>query len=95
MASFAFTSSNLNTLAMAKMAPIAGKASSIQGVLATIIAAIAGFVIGQSFDGTQLPFLWGLTICAVAGGMMVIITDPRRLFERMEPAITGEPLLAE
>ena len=83
MASFAFTSSNLNTLAMEKMAPIAGMASSIQGVISTIIAAVAGFAIGQSFNGTQLPFLHGLALCGLAAGMLVAVTEPRRLFERL------------
>lgn len=85
MASFAFTSSNLNTLAMEKMAPIAGMASSIQGVIGTVLAATAGFVIGQQFDGTQLPFLWGFALCGVAGALLVLITEPRRLFERLPP----------
>lgn len=85
MASFAFTSSNLNTLAMEKMAPIAGMASSIQGVIGTVLAASAGFVIGQQFNGTQLPFLWGFALCGLAGALLVLITEPRRLFERLPP----------
>ncbi|HVF84110.1 MAG TPA: multidrug effflux MFS transporter [Sphingomicrobium sp.] len=89
MASFAFTSSNLNTLAMEKMAPIAGMASSIQGVVGTIIAAVAGFAIGQQFDGTQLPFLWGFAICGVVGAALVFLTEPRRLFERIDQ-VAGE-----
>lgn len=94
MASFAFTSSNLNTLAMEKMAPIAGMASSIQGVIGTILAATAGFVIGQQFDGTQLPFLWGFALCGIAGAALVVLTEPRRLFERL-PAPDLKPLPAE
>jgi DHA1 family bicyclomycin/chloramphenicol resistance-like MFS transporter len=95
MACFAFTSSNLNTLAMEKMAPIAGMASSIQGVLGTVIAAVAGFIIGQSFDGTQLPFLWGFALCGVAGAVLVVATEPRRLFERLGDRIAGDPVPAE
>ena len=41
MACFAFTSSNLGTLAMENMAPIAGTASSVQGVVGTVGAALA------------------------------------------------------
>jgi DHA1 family bicyclomycin/chloramphenicol resistance-like MFS transporter len=85
MASFAFTSSNLNTIAMEKMAPIAGMASSLQGVFGTVIAAIVGFGIGQAFDGTQLPFLWGFSICGILGAALVVLTEPRRLFERLPP----------
>ncbi|MFC7537441.1 multidrug effflux MFS transporter [Sphingomonas sp. GCM10030256] len=84
MASFAFTSSNLNTLALEKMAPIAGIASSIQGFIGSIGAAIIGFAIGQSFDGTQIPFLWGLALAGFAGAALVVLTEPRRLFERRE-----------
>ena len=64
MASFAFASSNLGTLAMEHMAPIAGTASSVQGVIGTLGAAIIGFVIGQPFDGTATPFLVGTAMCA-------------------------------
>ena len=88
-ASFAFCSSNLNTLAMEKMAPIAGMASSLQGVVSTIIAAIGGFVIGQSFNGTQLPFLWGLAICGLVALALIALTEPRRLFERLPLASGG------
>ena len=89
MASFAFTSSNLNTLAMEKMAPIAGMASSIQGVVGTIIAAGAGFLIGQQFDGTQLPFLWGFALCGLIAAVLVILTEPRRLFDRIDRVDDG------
>jgi DHA1 family bicyclomycin/chloramphenicol resistance-like MFS transporter len=94
MASFAFTSSNLNTLAMEKMAPIAGMASSIQGVVGTVIAAGAGFVIGQQFDGTQLPFLWGFALCGLMGAALVVLTEPSRLFERL-PRKAGAAIPAE
>ena len=62
MACFAFTSSNLGTLAMEHMAPIAGTASSVQGVVGTVGAAILGFLIGQAFDGTVQPFLTGVAL---------------------------------
>ena len=86
MASFAFTSSNLNTLAMERMAEQAGMASSIQGLVSTVLAAAAGFAIGQNFDGTQLPFLYGLAICGVIGAALVVLTEPARLFERLPRA---------
>ncbi|HEY6047453.1 MAG TPA: multidrug effflux MFS transporter [Sphingomicrobium sp.] len=83
MASFAFTSSNLGTLAMEHMAPIAGTASSVQGVIGTIGAAAIGFVIGQSFDGTVLPFIVGTAACAAVSFVLIILTEPRRLFAPM------------
>jgi DHA1 family bicyclomycin/chloramphenicol resistance-like MFS transporter len=89
LASFSFCSSNMNTLAMEKMAAVAGMASSIQGVTGTIVAAIGGFAIGQAFDGTQLPFLWGLALCGFAAMALVVATEPKRLFERLDLAGSG------
>ena len=85
LASFAFCSSNFNTLAMENMAPVAGMASSLQGVSGTIIAAFGGFAIGQAFDGTQLPFLWGMSLCGAIGLSLAVLTDRRRMFERLAP----------
>jgi DHA1 family bicyclomycin/chloramphenicol resistance-like MFS transporter len=83
MASFAFTSSNLGTLAMEHMAPIAGTASSVQGVVGTIGAAAIGFVIGQQFDGTPVPFVVGTALCAAGGFLIIVATEPKRLFARL------------
>ena len=80
MCCFAFASSNLGTLAMEHMAPIAGTASSVQGVIGTLGAAIIGFFIGQSFDGTTTPFAVGTAICATLGFVAILLTEPRRLF---------------
>ncbi len=80
MACFAFTSSNLGTLAMEHMAPIAGTASSVQGVIGTIGAALIGFFIGQQFDGTPIPYLVGTAACATGGFLLIVLTEPKRLF---------------
>jgi DHA1 family bicyclomycin/chloramphenicol resistance-like MFS transporter len=90
MASFAFTSSNFGTLAMEHMAPIAGTASSVQGVIGTLGAAIVGFAIGQAFDGTPRPFLVGTAICAILGFVVIVLTEPKRMFERLEVAGNAE-----
>jgi DHA1 family bicyclomycin/chloramphenicol resistance-like MFS transporter len=80
MCCFAFASSNLSTLAMEHMAPIAGTASSVQGVIGTLGASIIGFLIGQAFDGTPTPFVVGTAICAALGLVAVLLTEPKRLF---------------
>jgi DHA1 family bicyclomycin/chloramphenicol resistance-like MFS transporter len=80
MGCFAFTSSNLGTLAMEHMAPIAGTASSVQGVVSTIGAAGIGFLIGQQFDGTAMPFVVGTAACAAGGFLLIVLTEPKRLF---------------
>ena len=84
MASFAFTSSNLGTLAMEHMAHIAGTASSVQGVVGTVGAALIGFLIGQQFDGTPVPFLVGTAACAAGGFLTIVVTEPKRLFAPMQ-----------
>jgi DHA1 family bicyclomycin/chloramphenicol resistance-like MFS transporter len=80
MACFAFTSSNMGTLAMEHMGPIAGTASSVQGVVGTIGGAFIGLLIGQAFDGTAQPFLWGMAGCAAISLVIVLLTEPKRLF---------------
>jgi DHA1 family bicyclomycin/chloramphenicol resistance-like MFS transporter len=83
MASFAFTSSNLSTLAMEHMAPIAGTASSVQGMVGTIGAAAIGFLIGQQFDGTVVPFAVGTAACMAGGFLLIVLTEPKQLFARI------------
>jgi DHA1 family bicyclomycin/chloramphenicol resistance-like MFS transporter len=84
MCCFAFASSNLGTLAMEHMAHIAGTASSVQGVIGTLGAAILGFLIGQAFDGTPTPFLVGTALCATLGFVAITLTEPNRLFAPMQ-----------
>jgi MFS transporter, DHA1 family, multidrug resistance protein len=91
MCCFAFTSSNLGTLAMENMAPIAGTASSVQGVVGTIGAALLGFVIGQQFDGTPTPFVVGTALCASGGFLLIVLTEPTRLFERLTADEKADP----
>jgi DHA1 family bicyclomycin/chloramphenicol resistance-like MFS transporter len=91
MGCFAFASSNLSTLAMEHMAPIAGTASSVQGVIGTLGAAIIGFLIGQAFDGTVVPFAVGTAACAALGFVAIIFAEPKRLFERLPQGVDEEP----
>ena len=95
MASFAFTSSNLGTLAMEHMAEIAGTASSVQGVITTIGAAIVGFLVGQAFDGTPQPFLLGIGACATAAFLIIVVTEPKRLFAPIEADPEERPAIAK
>jgi len=85
MCCFALASSNLSTLAMEHMAPIAGTASSVQGVISTLGAAAIGFFIGQRFDGTATPFVVGTAICTAFGFVAIVLTEPRRLFAPIPP----------
>ena len=84
MCAFAFTSSNLSTLAMEHMAEIAGTASSVQGMIGTIGGAVLGFIIGRHFDGTMGPYLIGTAACATGGFVVLLLTEPKRLFAPIE-----------
>ncbi|MES2903092.1 MAG: multidrug effflux MFS transporter [Pseudomonadota bacterium] len=90
MAAFAFTSSNLSTLAMENMGSIAGTASSVQGVIGTIGGAAIGLGIGRAFDGSALPFLIGMAGCAVLALVAVAVTEPHRLLERLPRVAPAE-----
>jgi DHA1 family bicyclomycin/chloramphenicol resistance-like MFS transporter len=85
MCCFAFTSANLSTLAMTNMAAIAGTASSVQGIIWTIGGAALGFLIGAEFNGSVVPFLIGTFACALAGFIVVVLTEPTRLFASIGP----------
>jgi DHA1 family bicyclomycin/chloramphenicol resistance-like MFS transporter len=87
---FAFSSANLSTLAMEHMASIAGTASSVQGVVATVGGAIIGFAIGRAFDGTAQPFLWGMAACATGAFAIILMTEPNRLFATVTRTIPPE-----
>jgi hypothetical protein len=41
-------------------------------------------MIGQSFDGTIFPFLVGSALCASGGFLMIVLTEPKRLFAPMQ-----------
>jgi DHA1 family bicyclomycin/chloramphenicol resistance-like MFS transporter len=89
MSCFALASSNLSTLAMEHMAPIAGTASSVQGVVSTLGAAAIGFFIGQRFDGTATPFVVGTAICTALGFVVIVLTEPKQLFAPIQTAANG------
>ena len=94
MTAFAFTTSNLNTVAMQNMAPIAGTASSVQGVIATIGGASIGLAIGQAFDGTPIPFLVAVAACGLVALALTLVTERGRLMrDPRQPAIKPEELV--
>lgn len=71
---------NFNALAMEPMGRIAGTASSFVGAVTTGIGAGVGWLIGQQFDGTVGPILYGFALLGVIGPLIVIITERGRLF---------------
>lgn len=68
-----FAGPNLGALAMEPVGHIAGTASSVQGTISTVGAALIGLLIGQHFDGTVIPVILGTTACSVAALLLVLV----------------------
>ncbi len=77
------TVGNLNALAMVPMGHIAGMASSIIGALSTVASVLIAAPIGQAFDGTPLPGVIGVLVCAILAFLTVRALG--------EPAPIGAP----
>ncbi len=71
---------NFNAIAMEPMGEIAGTASSFVGAVTTAMAAILGWAVGQSFDGSVVPVLAGYAGFGAAAFALVAITERGRLF---------------
>jgi DHA1 family bicyclomycin/chloramphenicol resistance-like MFS transporter len=80
MFAFGMSYSNFTALAMEPQGHIAGTASSIYGSITTLISVLIGYAIGQSFDGTLVPFGIGAFICTLAAFLVVLVTEKGRLF---------------
>lgn len=77
LASHAQLLPNLNTLAMAPMASVAGTASSVIGAAQLTIGAVLGGVLDRFFDGTILPLSIGFAIAAAC--TVATVTVARRV----------------
>lgn len=77
---FGLATSNFSAMAMEEMGHIAGVASSVQGFVSISLAALAGALIGQAFDGSTLPLTLGFVAAGVAGLAIVAATERGRLF---------------
>jgi DHA1 family bicyclomycin/chloramphenicol resistance-like MFS transporter len=73
---------NLNTIAMAPMAAVAGVASSVLGAIETAVAALLGRVLDQAFDGTIRPLAYGFLGYGLVALAFVLVAERGRLFAR-------------
>lgn len=78
---FGLVAGNFGSMAMEPMGHIAGTASSVQGFISTIIGALLGFAIGQSFNGTTVPLTLGFAVLSVVGLMLVLWAEKGQLFK--------------
>ncbi len=76
---FGFIGANFSALALEPLGHIAGTASSMMGFFSTTGSAALGFLIGQAFDGTVVPFTAGFTLYGVAALVVVLVTERGKL----------------
>jgi DHA1 family bicyclomycin/chloramphenicol resistance-like MFS transporter len=81
MFSFGMMVANFTALAMEPQGHIAGTASSLYGSITTLIGIVVGTAIGQSFDGTLLPFSVGFFLSTLAALAIVLMVEKGRLFK--------------
>lgn len=81
MFSFGMMVANFTALAMEPQGHIAGTASSLYGSITTLIGIVVGTAIGQSFDGTLLPFSVGFFLSTLAALAIVLVVEKGRLFK--------------
>ena len=66
---------NLNSLAMEPLGRVAGTGAAVVGALSTLISTLLGTIIGQSYNGTVIPLIMGMTILAGFSLMTVYWAD--------------------
>lgn len=79
MACFALTAGNFGAMAMENMGAVAGTASSIQGSFSSIVGAIGGAIIGQSFNGTTFPLYGGIALAGLVALFSIFVAEGGRL----------------
>lgn len=82
---------NFNAMAMEPLGAIAGTASSLIGAFTTLLGALAGLAIGQSFDGTVTPLAAGYLLLGAACLAMVLWAERGRLFRPHHPSAATPP----
>jgi DHA1 family bicyclomycin/chloramphenicol resistance-like MFS transporter len=88
MFSFGLMMANFTALAMEPHGHIAGTASSLYGSITTLLGIAVGMLIGQSYDGTLLPFSVGFFVCSLTALAIAAITEKGRLFRPHHTAVS-------
>ena len=70
---------NFNALSMEPMGHIAGIAAAVVGSLTTLISTVLGNLLGQAYDGTVRPMIFGFAVLTItATAVMVYVERGRR-----------------
>jgi DHA1 family bicyclomycin/chloramphenicol resistance-like MFS transporter len=81
MFAFGMMIANFTALAMEPQGHIAGTASSLYGSITTLLGIAIGMAIGQSYDGTLLPFAAGFFLCTLTALAIVAVAERGKLFK--------------
>ncbi|MGH6707326.1 MAG: multidrug effflux MFS transporter [Bradyrhizobium sp.] len=87
MFAFGLMISNFTALAMEPQGRIAGTASSLYGSITTLLGIAVGSAIGQSYDGTLLPFATGFFLSTLTALGVVLVVEKGRLFKPHQVAV--------
>ncbi len=82
MSMIGFIGANFSSIAMQPFGHIAGTASSFQNSARTLLSALIGGVIGQSYDGTTEPLALGYVLCGLVALACILWGERGRLFTR-------------
>jgi DHA1 family bicyclomycin/chloramphenicol resistance-like MFS transporter len=78
---------NFGAIAMEPLGHVAGSAASVQGFISTVGAALLGFLVGQSFNGTDIPLELGFVIYGGIALAAVLFAESGRLFQAQEQIV--------
>lgn len=87
---------NLNTIAMAPMAEVAGTAASVIGAVQIALGALLGALLDRAYDGTVLPLSLGFLVLGAVALTLVAWGERGRLFAGPSlPAVAPAPTADE
>ncbi len=82
---FGLSAPNFGAMAMEPVGHIAGTASSVQGCITTVGAAVLGFLMGQSFNSTTVPLISSFAVLSAMAIGVVLLTEGR-MFKALHEA---------
>lgn len=86
-----FVGANFGSISLQPFARIAGAAASVQAFVRMVGASLLGWWIGQSFDGTPMPFSTAGLASGLLALALVLWSEKGRLFRRLHPPGTPRP----
>jgi len=80
MLMFGWAASNMNSLSMEPLGAVAGTAASVFGFIQTVGGALLGILIGQFFNGTITPTVFGYFALGSVALVCILVAEKGKLF---------------